>query len=113
MPTLYTCPRGHSFYHTGNHRPVCLTCKGNEERLKSFRSFGGFERCCPEIYKELYIKELFVFGKDTEYLWRCPSCGKDWRATIRERVMGETCPFCTDGHGTEVKRTIPMWPDDL
>lgn len=81
--------------------------------MLDFRSFGGFQRCYPELYEELAVKELHAFYKDAGYSWVCPNCGKIYIATIRGRVMGENCPFCKGGHKEPERKVISAWPTDL
>lgn len=78
-----------------------------------FRSFEDFERCYPELYEELEIKELPFFSKYFNYIWRCPKCGQTWCAAINDRILGENCPHCTDLSKEPKKPIEATWDGDF
>ena len=97
----WCCPHGHTWEarisdRTDGHG--CPVCEQNC-RIKSFKDAGivdaSFDRLSSLFSDENRISINVASGSLRRmYLWKCGSCGEDFRASVGYMLKGAVCPSC-------------------
>lgn len=107
----WRCAAGHQWEESLNNRskgrgcPYCSgrRCVPGENDLRTLH---------PELFSQIANEQELLTSSDEihpgstqELTWKCES-GHEWRAQIRTRVRGHSCPFCS-------KRKVAVGQNDL
>lgn len=90
----------HYFQPNGdNGCPKCWLIKRAETRHKTAAKKNNLLKNYPKIAAEWSSKndekpDEISFNDNKKYWWKCNRCGKEWQASVVNRVKGKGCPKC-------------------
>ena len=98
---LWRCPDCGGDYKASTHDIEngydCPYCNGRM-LLKGYNSLMDVNPEIGKMISPLNTKtaDEIIHSVNNTYLWRCPDCGGDYKATTVEMLNGHTCPYCND-----------------
>lgn len=89
----WICDNGHEWKRTVWDQAkynTCPYCTGK----RVIPGETDLEGLHPSLYAELVNKEVLFPGSGKKVLWRCTK-DHQWESTVKSRVMGTSCPYCS------------------
>lgn len=96
----WKCSRGHEWQTSVAHRVEgngCPVCSGK----RVLAGFNDLTTTNPNLALEWHptkngsaMPSTVTAGSSKKVWWKCPICGKEWKASVCDRTHGRGCPDC-------------------